>query len=259
MSAEQQAVSFNPDDASGLIDNIDALIKKVEVDYWKSERSDFRGVYVIATYAPAGGAEFTERYLLGKDSEWAPNGPKTGALPVQAGGRIWNKSEAYKWVTSLVNAGFPKGQVGADLSVFTGANVHVNRVADGSTYKDKEGKERARTTLLVTKVNELPKGKGAAAKTTTAAASTATTGQPAEVDDKQLADFLKESIEDPKNKGVVPIAKLKQEIFLRATRAKVAPAVRTAMQNRVVDEGFLTGLAEAGTIGFDGTQVSAAA
>src|SRR5690349_2393302 len=101
------AVSFNPDEASGLIDNVRAKIKSVVVDIFKSDKSEFRGVNANVTYAPVDGTgEFTERYLIGSADEWAPNSDKSGAVSL-TGKKLWNKSDVFKWVKSLVDAGFP--------------------------------------------------------------------------------------------------------------------------------------------------------
>lgn len=273
MAEEQQGgASFNPDDASGLIDRLVGKITAVVVDYFTTKPTDGSApkklVNVDVTYE-GGGQKTTEHYLLGNAEEWAPNATKTGAVPTKPGNKVWNKSDVIKWTKSLIDAGFPKALVGSDLSVFVGTGVEVSRITqEGSTYTDKKtGKERTRTIMLVTKVTELPKkaqvaaGKPAPASKPAAAAKTApaqTEAAPAAsgeaADDALLTEIIVEAVSS------APLAKeaLKQPIFIQATRRKVTPAQRKALQERSQDDAFLASLAEGGLIGFDGTTVSAA-
>ena len=199
--------------------------------------------------------------MLGSAEEWAPNAGKNGAISL-TGKRVWNKSEVFRWVKSLVDAGFPKNLVSDNLAVFAGSDVHVNRITqEGDTYTDKKtGQQRQRTTMLVTKVYATPTAKGAkAAPATKGAAAAAPVAENTEALDNDLIILLTEAISDPKNAKGLPIDKVKQEVFIRATRAKKSAAERTTMQERAVDGGFLASLAEQGLIGFDGKTVSAAA
>jgi hypothetical protein len=264
--AEQQAASFNPDDASGLLDNARVKITKVLVDLFKSKAGE-SFINVDVTYK--GDAEITEHYMLGGADKWAPNATKTGAIALTEGGKIWNKSDVFKLMKSLVDAGFPKNHLGNDLSVLVGTEVHVNRVTqEGATYTDKEGKERQRTTLLVTKIYELPKaagGTGAAtakgakgAKATTAsaaAAAPASGGGTSDENDAYVMELLVELATAAG--GTIEKSKLPQGAFIALTRAKKV-ALRESVTKRLQDEAFLGSLVEQGLITYDGKAISLA-
>lgn len=256
--ADQQNVSFNPDDASGLIDNVRATIADVKVDYFTANSGE-KFVNVDVTYK-ATDRDFTEHYMLGRGDEWAPNAAKTGAIPLREGGRIWNKSDVFKLIKSLVDAGFPKNRVGTDLSVFKGTDVHLSRVVqEGATYKNKEGKEVTRTTLLVTRIYGLPgeKAGGKAAVASKTAAAPAASATPDTSQDDYAMDVLVRALSDPKAGGSLPLAQIPQAAFILITRDKKA-AVRQVVQARLQDEAFLAGLVEQGLIAFDGKTVTLA-
>lgn len=258
MAEAQAAASFNPDDASGLLDNARVKIAKVVVDFFTAKSGE-KFVNVDVTYK--GDAEITEHYMLGGADKWAPNASKTGAISLTEGGKIWNKSDVFKLMKSLVDAGFPKAKLGSDLSTLVGLDVHVSRVTqEGSTYTDaKTGQERNRSTLLVTKIYEAAAGGKAAtktaAKTTAAAATTAAPVESTEANDEYLIELLTGTL---LAKGPVDRSKLGQPLFIALTRAKKVD-LRPALDARLKDDTFLAGLAEAGLITIDGNSVALAA
>lgn len=262
MAEEQGGASFNPDDASGLLDNARVKVASVVVDYVVAKSGKNAGQkYVTAAFTfEGGGQKVTESYMIGDETQWAPNATKTGVLPIN-GATIWNKSNIFKLCKSFIDSSFPKAQVGKDLSVFVGTDCHVNRVTeDGQTYTDKDGKERTRTILLVTKIYELPKAGGVkttamGAKVSKTPPTTAPAGAGAADDsnDVLLTDWLVEILAN----GAVTRDGLLQPVFIRASRAKLA-AKRQALQDRIQSEAFLGGLAEAGLITVDGASIALA-
>lgn len=263
MADVQGAASFNPDDASGLLDNARVKITALVVDFFtatKGKNAGSRFVNADVTFE-GGGQKVVEHYMIGGADQWAPNASKTGVLPVVEGGKIWNKSDVHKLITSLVNSGFPKALVGADLSVFVGLDVHVNRVTqEGQTYMDKEGKERVRTTLLVTKLytdmSTFTPGTATAGKATTkATAKAATGGATTDEHDALLTEMLVEILTESGNATTKD--KLPQPVFIKATRGKKT-AIRQQLQERIVSDAFLGTLVEAGLIAVDGANISLA-
>lgn len=259
MAEQQGAASFNPDDASGLLDNARVKITKLVVDFFTSKKGD-KFVSANVTFE-GGGQTITENYMVGDATQWAPNAAKNGVIALKEGGKIWNKSDVYAFVKSMIDSGFPKAQVGADLSVFVGSDVHVSRVTqEGQTYTDKEGKERQRTRLLVTKVYELPKAaaaKGAkvstaANKTTAATAAPAAGGDDASNDEK-LTEILVEILSE--NGNTVQRDALAPPVFIKATKRKLS-AQRPAMQARIVSDAFLGTLEAQGLIKLEGSAVT---
>lgn len=258
MADVQGAASFNPDDASGLLDNARVKITALVVDFFTSKKGD-RFVNADVTFE-GGGQKVTEHYMIGGADQWAPNATKTGAISIVEGGKIWNKSDIFKFVKSMVDAGFPKENVKQDLSVFVGYDVHVSRTTqEGQTYVDKDGKERQRTTLLVTKIYEAPVGgkvgKAAAKATAAAAPATSTAGASDDSHDEYLTSMLIEILTE--NAGSVTKTALPQPVFIKATRAKKG-GVREALQARIQSDAFLGSLAEQGLITVDGATIALA-
>jgi hypothetical protein len=270
MAEDRQGASFNPDDASGLLDNARVKIGAVKVDIFTSTKGKNAGTkYVNVDVTYTGGAqEITEHYMLGGADQWAPNASKTGAIPVTEGGRVWNKSDVYKLVKSFIDAGFPKNRVSNDLSVFAGLDVHVNRVTqEGATYLDSEGKERQRTTLLVSKIYTSPAdmasgayskaagkvGRPAKGAATPAATANVASSEGDDANDAYATELLVEILTE--SGGELPKERLPQPAFIKITRAKKA-AIRQAVQDRLQNDAFLNSLAEQGLIGYDGKIVS---
>ena len=258
---EQQAASFNPDEASGLLDNARVKISAVVVDVFAAD-SGVKFVNVNVTYK--GDNEVTERYLLGGADQWAPNATKTGAIAIKEGGRIWNKSDVFKLMKSIIDAGFPKNRLAGDLSVLVRLDVHVSRVTqEGATYTDKKtGKERTRTTLLVSKIytDAAQLASGAYAKGATKATKATTKAGPAPAasgDDTANDDFATEVLVEVLGKGPLAKESVKSPAFLIITKAKKS-AIREAVQARLVNDAFLGSLVDAGIIAYDGTTISLA-
>ncbi len=261
--AEETVASFNPDDASGLLDNARVKISAVVVDVFTAS-TGAKFVNVNVTYK--GDNDLTEKYMLGGADQWAPNSTKTGAISIKEGGRIWNKSDVFKLMKSIIDAGFPKARLGGDLSVLVGLDVHVTRVTqDGaSTYKDKDGKERTRTTLLVSKIYTDPAqlasgayaGTAAAVKATkaakpAAAAAAATTSDDS--NDAYVTELLIEILSEVG--GSIAQPALGNAAFIKITKAKKA-AIRQPVQDRLKNAAFLASLVDAGLIVYDGTTIS---
>lgn len=271
MATEEQKVgaSFDPEDAGGssLFENGRAVITKARVVSFNAKSGESY-TNIDVTYKADDRDEFTEHYMLGKVSEWVPSADGKQAIPTRDGGKVWNKSDAFKLTKSLRDAGFPK--LGADISVLDGLDVQLNRVTTDGKYTGNDGKERARSILLVVKINtpaaDLASGayqKGGAkttakpvakAKATTAPATPAATEAPAEVDDAYLTEIVLDALA----KGPVKKDALKQPIFLRSTKDKRVKE-REGLQVRAQDDAFYAGLVEAGLITFDGTTIAAAA
>lgn len=271
MTTEQAAASFNPDDASGLLDDARVKITKAAISTFTAKSGKNAGqTYVnLDVTFKSGEQDVTEHYMVGGSDQWAPNASKTGVIPVgREGGKLWNKSDVVKFWAALANAGFPKSRIGNDCSVIEGLDVHVKRVTTEGTYTDKEGKERQRAVLLVTKIYSDLDAKGAAtqakaggakqsvAKAASAAPATqAAHTAPNEEIDTVATDTLIELLSGGKP---LPVNQLSQLAFVPLTKAKKS-AIRSQVTSRIADPTFLGDLAEKGLIAFDGSEVRAAA
>lgn len=275
--AEQQgqAASFNPADASGLFDGGRALIKTVEVNTFKSGKGD-SFVNVDVTYLTEG-RDMTEHLMLGGVDKWAPLPDKSGAISLD-NKKVWNKSDPYRWVTSLVNAGFPSNKVGQNLKVFEGLDVTLQRVTTEGKYTDKNGKERENSVVLVTAIHTskediasgaYAKNAGAAAgkaaapaatKKATAAAAPAAPTPAVEVSDEYVQNLLVEILSG----GAVETKALGQKAFVLITKDKSVKAehkadTRKAVTARLADDAFIASLVEQGLVARNGNSLEIAA
>lgn len=260
---QQSEVSFNPDDATGLIDNVRAKLTAVKVDVFTSKSIQNAGAqYVNVEWQfKSDTGEFVERDLLGPATEWAPNKTKTGVVSLTGKG-IWNKSDIFQRIKSFIDAGFPKTRVSTDLSVFVGGDYHLNRVVqEGKVRKNTDGTEGKRTILLVSKVYALPGEKPGRAAGTTAKANGSAGEATIAVGDDYAQKVLAAIVAD--KKGSVPLNQIPQAAFIHIMRDKQAPAgnkkdITAAVQAKLADEAFLLSLAEQNVIGFDGSTVTTA-
>jgi hypothetical protein len=268
MAEAQKLVSFNPDDASGLVDNLRGKVTGLVVNTFKAKSGESY-VNIELTIG-----EHTEYYLLGNANEWAPNADKTGVISLKEGGsKIWNKSVVYKLFQSFVNAGFPKAKLSDNLAVLLGLDVLAARVTqDGETRKDQNGVERPKQVLLIktifTSREDVESGKYAtasapkavsakAAPKATAAPKAAASAPAAEAaDDSYVAELLVEILSEAPNKTLTP-AETKTPIFMKLTKAKKA-SLRASVQARIVEDAFLASLVEGGLISYDGSSISLA-
>lgn len=266
MATEQAAASFDPEDASGLLDDARVTITNAEVTMFTAKQGKNAGqsyVNLDVTYKN-GDQDVVEHYLIGGADQWVPNKTKTGVVSVgREGGKIWNKSDVVKFWAALKNAGFKNGaNVGNDCSVIKGLDVHVKRVTTEGSYTDKNGAERQRAVLLVTKIYgqasgaaSKPAAKQSVAKQATAPAASAPATPAGDVDDLAtltLVDLLAAG-------KPLAVGELGRAAFLPLTKSKTPAPTRAAVIARIADPTFLGGLSEQGLVQFDGSTVSAAA
>lgn len=275
MTAERKGASFNPDEASGGFDKGRVTITRAKVETYKAERGKTAGTEytrLALGFAPAaGGEEIPYNILIGNAEEWTPNASGTEAIPTREDGKFWNKSEIYRFMLSLVNAGFPKTRMGSDFTVLVGLDLDVERVSIGGTHKDAEGKERPNTALLAMKVYtsqaDLNSGaysknvKASAAKprtTTTNAVSRTVTPVAAQQtggDLRAYAQRLLVSILQAQTSGSFLKADIHKPAYIAITKAK-----RGAERNDIIqilqDQEFIDGLVAEGVVVDDGETLS---
>lgn len=242
MSTERKGASFNPDDASGGFDKGRVVITKAVVDYFMATKGKNAGTkYVnlnLVFDRTDGGGELPVSLLIGSAEEWSPNSSKTEAIPTREDGKFWNKSDIYRFMVSLVNAGFPKARMGSDFSILVGLDVDIERVQTDGTHKDKEGKDRPNSVLLVTKVHtpaadlasgaysknvKASGGATAAAKTAANKPSTKVTQSSAPAaPSADIADYAKTLvIEILEAKGApTSVDDVAKDAYIRITKAK---------------------------------------
>ena len=280
MTAEKRGASFNPDEASGGFEKGRVTISGVTVDYITAEKGKNAGQKYVSLKMlfnrQDGGDAIPVSLLIGSAEEWSPNSSKTEAIPSREDGKFWNKSDLFKFMVSLANAGFPKARMGSDFSVLNGLDVDVARTQTEGTHKDKEGKERPNTALLVTKIHtsqaDLESGaysknsgkttggaKASSKPNTTVVKQSAPAAPAAPTGD--LRDYARElviaAVEASGGNGVKK-ADLQKSAYIAITKAK-----RGTERNDIIaiinDQAFIDELASDGLIVDDGEVVQLAA
>lgn len=154
-------VSINPADAvqgGGLFDDVDVTLTAVRVALW-----DYNGS--IQTPVPAlkvtmlgeGGNEFTQFYSAGDQKNFVPSDDQRHFVPVGKSSGLNDSSNAYAFLASLINSGFPADKVKDDVSVFDGTLCHVGNVPQKvrkGLAAPPDGKPKM--VLVVDKIHKLP-------------------------------------------------------------------------------------------------------
>lgn len=277
-TTERKGASFNPDEASGGFDKGRVTITKAVVDYFTATKGKNAGARFVSLNLEFtrsdGGDPIPVGLIIGNDQEWAPNSSKTEAIPTREDGAFWNKSDIYRFMVSLVNAGFPKNRMGSDFSVLVGLDVDVERTQTGGSHKDKDGKDRPNTALLVSKIHtsQADLVSGAYAKNVTASGTAKAGSKPSSkpstavktaapvTPSGDLNDYAKGLLVDilTEKGGSFAKAEIHKPAYIAITKAK-----RGAERNDIIailqNQEFIDGLVGDGLVVDDGETLSVAA
>lgn len=175
-------VSLKPTDAQagggGLFDDLDALIVRCYFRLWDYNgkiSTPVLGLGVVYKRLDEEGGEFEQVYSAGDTKFCVPSPDGKQAIPVDAERTgLTEGTNALQYLMSFINAGFPEHLVGQDVSVFEGAQVHVNTVPQqkrpGMAPKAAGKKDDI---LVVSKILNLPAIKDGSYKTNPAPAAAA--------------------------------------------------------------------------------------
>lgn len=275
MNDQQQYVSLNPDDAvsGGFLSDRDATIRKARFEETTYGGRSNPSMALIIGYELDGDEELREQiYSVGPVEKYTTS--EDGSRLVPQGGQkgISKQCNAYQFIVSLINNGWPKSgdrAIGADISVIEGANVHLDEITIQREFKDDPTK-KAKPIAVVTKINTFPwdapaatapggPGKAKAAKTgsqkssagskapggATAAASAANP----EVEQLAQRIVLEAGVAAG---GTVPKATVIQSAFkYKFENAALKPGVLA----KVGSDPFLNAGQEAGLWAYDGKQI----
>ena len=192
-------ISINPQDAVKLaafnIKDGDAVLKSL-----RATTFDYQGkreaVTVLEAKFDYNDEEITGRYTCGKSLMPSSDGKGFESVSEGVTG-LPDSSNAFMFMASLVNAGFPVDKLGKDLSIADGTGVHVNSVPVPER-ENLAGNTKDKTIMIVTKINSLPweKKKGG----TKGKSTTKTSGGPSATND------VKPPASDNATEGVVVAA-----------------------------------------------------
>ncbi len=250
--------SLLPENAVGgsIIADGDYLIKEVVAQMFDYGGKADEVPAITVLYASDDGATVEQSYSAGKGASLVspPDGKRFEV--------IGKNSNAWKWIASMLNSGFPKANVDDDVSVFEGCRVTVvNQAQPKQGFKDeKEGK----TLPLVTKVLALPsaaKGRPTAAAArpatstaraaTSGAASAATASSNGELDARAIEVIQEIVATAPDN----TITRLKLGTAVMLTLAKAKDPQMASIKKLATDAAWLVANAELGGWTSDGETV----
>ena len=156
------ALSLLPEDAvasGGFLDDEDATLKTVRAvmfDYAGTRVND-PSPAIRAVFDRGDGEEWIEHYTCGKSKDQIPSadGKSFDNLRADQGTRngLPETCKGLMFLTSILNAGFPKDKVSNDLSVFDDMDVHINRIPD-LERKGLNVKKENSTVAVITKIHK---------------------------------------------------------------------------------------------------------
>lgn len=201
-----------------------------------------------------------QHYSVGPMTKFAPSEDKHHLVRTGEQTGPGKNSNFFILITSLINAGFPEDKIDADCSVFEGMIAEFKNIAQpkrsglpqSNLVKTDQASDRDRTIPVPVVIARLPWDKKAtvAAKSKAAATTAAATTSEAPTESNGASDIetvFAEIIADvlKGEKGEVPRAKLRLNVFKEANRRKLDAATRDALTKMVADDDQL-GLAAMG-------------
>jgi len=253
---------LNP--STGLADDQDVTIKSIRAVVG-TDKDDATKQWpsLTMTMVLDNGKEAQEYYSAGSLERIRPSPDGLELLPNVEGASLSDQTNAWKLISSLVNAvrGFTDVKVGEAfmakwqaapnlLSHFDGATVHINRHNKPKRDDAKEG-DRTKTIVLVSAIRSFPGGKPAAkgtkpvvAKPVATPTASATTDAPAAtpvVVEGDMADVVKGIILTALGRGPIARNKIATEVF---TVVKANQGDWKAAMALANDETFIKGLVD---------------
>ena len=287
-------MSLAPRDATqgGLIDDVNVTILDAVfalTDY--DGKADQASPALIVQYEPeqVEGAEpvqkFDQIYSAGSSDHFMPSDDNTMLIPVGNKTGINNSTNCFKFLTSMVECGFPEDTLAqGDIRCIIGTKGHVKRVAQPKRtglLRNRAGEDdtREKTTLIFESISELPEAAGEAApaptpkKAAAPASKAAVAGKangaaktppPAaaveEADDDldtttytALTEIL--TFGEPTEKKSIP-AGMFQLLTAKVKAGEMDPKTKTAVIARAGKEEFLNSLVEQGLAEYDGAVIT---
>lgn len=157
-------VSLRPSDMvdGGLMDDVDVEFLDSRFTLWDYDGKAPQVLAIAVEMKPLDeDKSFLQYYSAGDPKYFVPSEDGKRAIPVGDKAGLNTNTNAAKFLESLVTAGFPEDQIGDDITVMTGTQAHVRRVAQkeraGLVRNARPGNEnRPSTVLLVESVLRLP-------------------------------------------------------------------------------------------------------
>lgn len=255
-----KAAGLNPETflQGGGVSDGDYTIREARADLFTYPGTSTTSPALMVVFHD-GTSDIEQAYTAGKAEHLMPSDDKRSFVhPGGGDAAIGKQSNAAAFLTSLVKSGFPVALLGEDVSAIQGTRVTITNVAQPKRPGIKDEKE-GKTISLVTKVLELPKGKGkaataaktvaaaTAAKTVAAATSTqtaATSNGDGDLDEAARAQVLTVLATTPG--GSMSRLKLGTSVMLACANDPQLKPLMLELRKRAQDATWLASHAEAG-------------
>lgn len=277
----QGFVSLNPDDAvaGGFMSDVDADIVKARFEETTYGGRKDPSCALIVGYQKADDSEVREQiYSCGPLSKYTPSEDGTRLVPQGGQKGLSKQCNAYHFLLSLINAGWPKTgdrSLTVDISTIEGASVHLDEIVIARDFKD-QADSKPKPIAVVSKINSFPweaskqpaggpgKAKGASkptAKSTAGgkapSAPAAASGEDAAAIDTFARTVVLEAV--IAEKGAVGKAKLVQYGFKAKYGdgdGQVPAAKKPLVVQKLGADAFLNAVAAEGLWEYNGQQVT---
>lgn len=240
VAAKTAAVSLNPDTfaaGGGLLDDAVVTVTDAAFVLWDYMGKAKQGPALALSMKDEEDKEHDQYFSAGDKKFFVPSGDGEYLTPVGDKEALISSTNAAQFLTSLVNAGFPKDRLDeGKISILKGLVVHVHREAQqkraGLAQAREDGREA--TILLVDKIVKLPweKGGGSGRAATKPDGAEAAEGEAQDPGDQLMGIILAELTESGE------ISKAKLPALVTAKTAKTDPN-RAKMLKLAFNEGFL--------------------
>lgn len=176
MAKEQSGVSLKPSDqveGGGLLDNVDATFEEVVFDMFDYGGTQSEVPALRASLKADDAKDAVEQYWsCGAAKDWEPSKDGKRLVPIGDQKGLNKTSNVSIFFDYLIRAGFPEDKIADDVSVLEGLKAHMVRIPAPvrgglpSSKKREDGREFAKTVLVVESILHLPweKGGGKVAK-----------------------------------------------------------------------------------------------
>lgn len=169
MAGQQQGISLAQAAQGGLIDDIDVTILDARFAQWDYNGNIDHAVLALGIqYQDGEGKTYDQYYSAGELTYFVPSEDGSRAVPVGDKSMLADTCNAWKFIASLIEAGFPVPLLEAgDITCLTNMKVHVKQYAQPvrqGLIRGGKNADRPQTVLLVDAILEMPAGAGGVKK-----------------------------------------------------------------------------------------------
>lgn len=257
MGASLRPSDFKP---GGLVDDMKVLLKDLSFVLFDYDGKAKETLAIRVSMGTEDGEEHEQMLSAGDPKFFAPSKDGKEAVPVGTRQELNDNTNAFLFIKSLAEAGFPEDRITDRLDCFEGTWVHINRrPAPKRTgiIQQAGDSNRERTVMEVTRIYSYPWEKGATKKVGAKASAKpqptrtptpATAGGDGDVDERVM-----ELVAQACTKGPMSLTKLTQSVY--PLIAKEDQRTKAQIIKRTADPELLQMMAAMGTITFENNTV----